>query len=75
MVDADIAKLESLIVEGVNAIGGQAVKGTIFRFDCSEEGVSVSVNGAEQGVANNVANAPSKKLAFNVRPWLVFSAI
>jgi hypothetical protein len=48
---SDIVKLESLIVEGVNAIGGQAVKGTVFRFDCSEEGVSVSVNGAMQGVA------------------------
>jgi hypothetical protein len=47
----DIGALESLIVEGVNAIGGQAIKGTIFRFDCSGEGVSVSVNGVEQGVA------------------------
>ena len=36
---------------------------------------AVPRKGAEQGVANNVANAPSKKLAFNVRPWLVFSAI
>ncbi|KAL7450195.1 hypothetical protein ACHAWC_002152 [Mediolabrus comicus] len=32
--------------------GGQAIKGTIFRFDCSKEGVSVSVNGAEQGMAS-----------------------
>eukprot|EP00986_Skeletonema_menzelii_P013589 scaffold8058_cov137-Skeletonema_menzelii.AAC.2 len=48
---SDIGKLESLIVEGVNAIGGQATKGTMFRFDCSDEGVSVSVNGVEQGVA------------------------
>ncbi len=48
---SDIGKLESLIVDGVNAIGGQASKGTTFRFDCSEEGVKVSVNGVEQGVA------------------------
>ncbi len=48
---SDIKKLESLIVEGVNAIGGQATKGTTFRFDCSEEGVNVSVNGVEQGLA------------------------
>eukprot|EP00986_Skeletonema_menzelii_P002129 scaffold591_cov104-Skeletonema_menzelii.AAC.1 len=47
----DIGRLESLIVEGVNGIGGQAIKGTTFRFDCSGEGVSVSVNGVEQGVA------------------------
>eukprot|EP00986_Skeletonema_menzelii_P008476 scaffold3591_cov127-Skeletonema_menzelii.AAC.1 len=47
----DIGRLESLIVEGVNGIGGQAIKGTTFRFDCSREGVSVSVNGVEQGVA------------------------
>ena len=40
-----------MIVEGVNAIGGQATKGTTFRFDCSVEGVAVSVNGAEQGMA------------------------
>ena len=48
---ADIRKLEALIVEGVNGIGGQATKGTSFRFDCSREGVGVSVNGMEQGVA------------------------
>jgi hypothetical protein len=48
---SDIGKLESLIVEGVNAIGGQAIKGTTFRFDCSDNGVSVTVNGVEQGVA------------------------
>lgn len=48
---SDIGKLESLIVEGVNAIGGQATKGTTFRFDCSDVGVVVSVNGVEQGMA------------------------
>jgi hypothetical protein len=48
---SDIGVLESLIVDGVKAIGGQAIKGTVFRFDCSDEGVSVSVNGADQGLA------------------------
>lgn len=48
---ADISRLEALIVEGMNGIGGQATKGTTFRFDCSGEGVAVSVNGMEQGVA------------------------
>ena len=50
--DASVVKeLESLIVAGVNAIGGTANKGSTFRFDCSEEGVAVSVNGSPQGVA------------------------
>jgi len=48
---SDISTLESLIIEGVNKIGGQAVKGTIFRFDCSKDGVSVSVAEKVQGVA------------------------
>ncbi|KAL7548003.1 hypothetical protein ACHAWF_011279 [Thalassiosira exigua] len=51
-LESDIEVLESLIVDGVNKIGGQATKGTMFRFDCSEEGVSVSVNGALQGMAS-----------------------
>jgi len=46
-----IQQLESLIVEGVNKKGGQASKGTTFRFDCSEESVGVSVDGSFQGVA------------------------
>ena len=37
---SDIDALESLIIEGVAKIGGQAVKGTFFRFDCSSDGVS-----------------------------------
>ena len=48
---SDINALEALIVEGVNSVGGQASKGTVFRFDCSEDGVSVSVNGQVQGTA------------------------
>lgn len=47
----DISALESLIIEGVNKIGGQATQGTVFRFDCSDDGVSVSANGVEQGIA------------------------
>jgi len=49
---SDINALETLIVNGVNGVGGQASKGTIFRFDCSEDGVSVSVNGQVQGTAS-----------------------
>jgi hypothetical protein len=49
---SDIGVLESLIVDGVKGIGGQAIKGTVFHFDCSKEGVSVSVNGANQGMAS-----------------------
>ena len=48
---SDINALETLIVDGVNSVGGQASKGTIFRFDCSEDGVSVSVDGTIQGTA------------------------
>ena len=48
---SDVSSLESLIVDGVNSIGGQASKGTIFRFDCSSDGVGVSVNGKVQGTA------------------------
>ena len=32
--------------------GGQATKGTIFRFDCTKQGIKVSVDGNEQGSAN-----------------------
>ncbi len=46
---ADVAELEHLIVEGVKSKGGQATKGTIFRFDCDAEGVAVSVDGTMQG--------------------------
>ena len=48
---SDISVLQSLIVDAVNSIGGQTPKGTIFRFDCSEGGVSVAVNGNLQGTA------------------------
>ena len=49
---SDIGVLESLIIEGVNRIGGQAVKGTTFRFDCSTEGVAVTVDGTLLGTAS-----------------------
>ena len=49
---SDIDVLESLIIEGVNKVGGHAIKGTIFRFDCTLEGVSVMVNGSHQGTAS-----------------------
>eukprot|EP00571_Detonula_confervacea_P008690 CAMPEP_0172320496 /NCGR_PEP_ID=MMETSP1058-20130122/40680_1 /TAXON_ID=83371 /ORGANISM="Detonula confervacea, Strain CCMP 353" /LENGTH=1609 /DNA_ID=CAMNT_0013035775 /DNA_START=220 /DNA_END=5050 /DNA_ORIENTATION=- len=48
---SDIQELESLILEGIKRKGGQATKGTTLRFDCSEEGVSVSVDGVLQGMA------------------------
>ncbi|KAL7551741.1 hypothetical protein ACHAWF_014928 [Thalassiosira exigua] len=48
----DVSALESLIVEGVRAKGGQATKGTVFRFDCTADGVEVSVDGVEQGMAS-----------------------
>ena len=41
--------MESLIIDGVNKVGGQASKGTTFRFDCTSDGVSVSVNDSQQG--------------------------
>ena len=48
---ADVKELETLIINGVKSKGGQAKKGTVFRFDCTEEGVSVSVDGNLQGTA------------------------
>lgn len=46
---SDVNELESLIFEGVKSKGGTAIKGTVFRFDCTESGVTVSVDGNEQG--------------------------
>jgi hypothetical protein len=48
--DENVRELESLIFEGVKRKGGQATKGTIFRFDCSTQGVVVRVDGDEQGI-------------------------
>ena len=46
---ANIEKLESLITQGVQSKGGYATKGTILQFDCSVRGVTVSVDGSDQG--------------------------
>ena len=50
---SDIKELESLIFKGIMKNGGQATKGTVLRFDCSEDGVSVSVNGVLQGLTRS----------------------
>ena len=50
--DSDIEGLRKLIGEGVNMIGGHAIKGTTFRFDCSKEGVAVTVDSLTQGTAS-----------------------
>jgi len=47
--EGDVKELESLIIDGVKSKGGQATKGTIFRFDCTKDGISVSVDGVSQG--------------------------
>ena len=49
---SDVEALEALIVEGVNKKGGTADKGTTFRFDCTADGVGVSVDGSEEGTAS-----------------------
>ena len=48
---ADVEYLESLIAEGVKGRRGQTLKGKIFRFDCTEEGVRVFVDGTSQETA------------------------
>jgi len=49
---ADVQYLKTLISEGIKENGGQAVKGSSLQFDCSNDGVAVSVDGAKQGTAN-----------------------
>jgi len=46
----------TLIIEVVNKVGGYAVKGTTFRFNCTLEGVKVSVDGAHQGSFNGLGS-------------------
>jgi hypothetical protein len=46
---ANITKLDSLICDGVKTKVGYATKGTILRFDCFAQGVSVSIDGTKQG--------------------------
>jgi len=46
---ANIEQLESLIFQGVESKGGYATKGTQLKFECSAEGVTVSVDNILQG--------------------------
>jgi hypothetical protein len=53
---AAVGKLKQLILNGV-ASKGAATPGTVLRFDCSEEGVKVSVDGSEIGTAPGLQQA------------------
>lgn len=53
--DKEVGQLKELIFGGVSAKGA-AVKGTTFQFDCNNNGVTVSVDGKQQG------NVPSEGL-------------
>lgn len=44
----DVVALESLMFDGVKAKGGKATKSTTFRFDCTEFGEGLSVDGQLQ---------------------------
>ena len=46
---ANAEQLEAMIREGVQSKGGYATKGTILRFDCSTQGVGISIDGNSQG--------------------------
>lgn len=45
--DAELKDLKELISNGID---GAATKGTTFQFDCTEDGLEVTVNGKEQGL-------------------------
>ena len=51
-----VETLKQLILDGV-ASKGAATPGTILQFDCSDEGVKVSVDGKEIGVAPGLRQA------------------
>ena len=53
---AAVETLKTLILEGV-ASKGAATPGTILQFDCSAEGVQVSVDGSESGTAPGLMQA------------------
>lgn len=53
---AAVETLKKVIVGGI-ASKGAAVPGTTLRFDCSEEGVKVSVDGREVGSAAGLCQA------------------
>ena len=55
---ADVDTLKSLIFEGVSK-KGKATKGTEFCFECSSEGVKVSVDGSAQGTVPSAGLAKS----------------
>jgi len=46
---ANAEQLEAMIRNGVQSKGGYATKGTILRFDCSNQGVGISIDGNSQG--------------------------
>jgi hypothetical protein len=50
---SDVKELEALILKGIMQKGGQATKGTVLQFDCSEDGVRVSVDGVLQGITSS----------------------
>lgn len=58
-VPSEVDELKGLIFSGVSEKGA-AVKGTVLQFDCSEEGVDVSVDGKAQGAVTS----PSLAKAF-----------
>lgn len=45
--ESEVNDLKDIISKGID---GAATKGTILQFDCTEEGLEVTVNGKEQGV-------------------------
>lgn len=53
---AAVETLKKLILDGV-ASKGAATPGTILQFDCSDEGVKVSVDGSEIGTAPGLRQA------------------
>ena len=53
---AAVETLKKLILDGVSSKGA-AVPGTTLQFDCSEDGVTVSVDGSEIGTAPGISEA------------------
>jgi hypothetical protein len=49
---ADVDELQALIFKGISAKGA-ATKGTELQFDCSTEGVAVTVDGTDQGTVES----------------------
>mmetsp|Transcript_23933 Transcript_23933/g.40656 ORF Transcript_23933/g.40656 Transcript_23933/m.40656 type:complete len:210 (-) Transcript_23933:617-1246(-) len=56
--ESDVDELKGLIFNGIEA-KGSAVKGTTFQFDCSSGGISVKVDGKDQGAVSSGALAKS----------------